>query len=193
MAFLLIPGLNANARVFRDVTEALCASGSVMVANHLRGDGMNGIARRILADAPPTFALGGFSFGGYLAFEILRQAPERVTRLALIDTSPRPDSAEASEMRRQRIAQAQAGKFSMVVQQSFGTSVHPDHKTDAALMAVHTGMALANGPDVYARHQVAIIGRPDSRPMLETIKVPTIIIVGEGDQITPPEVARETH
>jgi pimeloyl-ACP methyl ester carboxylesterase len=77
--FLLIPGLNANARVFRDAGEALWRFGPVTVASHLEGEGVAGIASAILAAAPPTFALGGFSFGGYLSFEVLRQAPERVT------------------------------------------------------------------------------------------------------------------
>ncbi|MEQ1769583.1 MAG: alpha/beta fold hydrolase [Devosia sp.] len=193
MAVLLIPGLNADARVFRAVTEALWATDGVMVANHLGGEGMAEIARRILADAPPTFALAGFSFGGYLAFEILRQAAERVTHLALIDTSARPDTSASTETRRQRIAQTRAGKFSLVVQQSFANSVHPDHQQDDTLKSLHSGMALSNGPDAYVRHQEAIIGRPDSLPLLASIAVPTIVIVGEADQITPPEVATEMH
>jgi pimeloyl-ACP methyl ester carboxylesterase len=191
--FLLIPGLNANARVYRDVTEALWAFGPVTIANHLEGEGIEGIVARILADAPPQFALAGFSFGGYLAFEILRQARERVTRLALIDSSARADTPESTATRRQRIAQAKAGKFGLVVQQSFGGSVHANHQNDARLLAIHTEMSQANGPEAYIRHQEAIIGRPDSRPELASIKAPTMIIVGEGDTITPPEVAEEMH
>jgi pimeloyl-ACP methyl ester carboxylesterase len=193
MPFLHVPGLNANARVYRDAAEALWPFGPVMHANHLMGEGMEGIASRILADAPPRFALAGFSFGGYLAFEILRQARDRVLKLALIDTSARPDTAEAADVRRQRIAHTKAGKFRMVVQQSFGGSVHPHHKEDSELWAIHTAMSNANGPEAYVRHQEAIIGRPDSRPMLSSIAVPTVVVVGEADAITPPEVAKEMH
>lgn len=191
--FLLVPGLNANARVYRDAAEALWQFGPVTLANHLEGEGIAGIAASILAAAPPSFALGGFSFGGYLAFEILRQAPDRVTKLALIDTSARADTPEGTANRRQRIEQTRAGKYGMVVQQSFGGSVHPGHKEDATLLAIHTEMSNANGPEAYVRHQEAIIGRPDSRSMLASLKVPTVVIVGEADSITPPDVAREMH
>ena len=89
---LLIPGLNSNARFFRDATEALWAFGPVTIAETLEGDTVDEMAAAVLRDAPPRFALAGYSMGGYIAFAILRQAPERVTRLALIDTSARPDS-----------------------------------------------------------------------------------------------------
>lgn len=191
--FLLLPGLNATARVFRDASVALWPFGSVTIASTLEGEGMAGIASAILDNAPPTFALGGYSMGGYLCFEILRQAPERVSKLALIDTSARPDSAEATDVRRRRIEQVQAGKFGLVVEQSFANSAHPDHADDKALKAMHREMALSNGPEAYVRHQRAIISRPDSRPLLARIRVPTLVIVGDTDQTTPVEAAREMH
>ncbi len=189
--FLLIPGLNCDGRVYRDAAEVLWRFGPVTVAHHLEGEGLSGIATSILRDAPPTFALAGFSMGGYLAFEILRQAPERVTKLALIDTNARADSAEATEMRRRRIEQTKAGKFGLVVQQSFAGTVHPDHVDDPALLAAHRAMSEANGPDAYIRHQLAIIARPDCRGELQRIGVPTVVIVGEADDISPVETARE--
>jgi pimeloyl-ACP methyl ester carboxylesterase len=112
-------------------------------------------------------------------------------KLALIDTSARPDTPESSDSRRKRIEQVAAGKFGLVVQQSFGGSVHPSHKEDAALLAIHTAMSTSNGPEVYVRQQQAIIDRPDSRGELGHINVSTLILVGEGDAITPPEVASE--
>ena len=111
--FLLVPGLNCDARVYRGAAETLWRSGPVSVANHLEGEGLAAIAANILRDAPPTFALAGFSMGGYPAFEILRQAPERVTKLALLDTSARPDSPEATDLRRRRIEATKAGKFGL--------------------------------------------------------------------------------
>jgi len=191
--FLLIPGLNCDARVYAPVTPALWQFGPVTMANHLEGVGVAGIAQTILASAPPKFALAGFSFGGYLAFEILRQAPDRVLKLALIDTSARQDSPEVTETRQRRVALAQGGKFGPVIEQSFPASVHPDNVGESRLYSLHRTMSEANGPEAYARHQQAIIGRPDSRPLLGSITVPTIVVVGEGDQITPPDLAREMH
>ena len=193
LPFLLIPGLNANARVYREAAEALWPHGAVTHANHLAGEGLAGIAGQILSVAPPRFALVGFSFGGYLSFEILRQARDRVAKLALIDTSARADTPESIENRRRRIELARAGKFGLVLQQSFPNSVHPDNAEDSELMAIHRTMGETNGAEAYVRHQEAIIARPDSRSMLAGIDVPTVIIVGEADAITPPEVAREMH
>ena len=79
--FVLVPGLNCDARVFAGISQALWPLGPVTIANHMTGDRIEAIAKAILADAPPKFALIGFSMGGYIAFEILRQAPARA-RLA---------------------------------------------------------------------------------------------------------------
>jgi pimeloyl-ACP methyl ester carboxylesterase len=193
LPFVLIPGLNCDSRVYAGVTPMLWQHGPVTIASTLEGEGVAGIAAAILAHAPRRFALAGFSMGGYLVFEILRQAPERVAKLALIDTSARADTPEATEMRQRRIEQARAGKFGLVMEQSFPTSVHPDNASDSGLYSMHRAMAEANGSEAYIRHQEAIIGRPDSRPGLGAIKVPTLVIVGGADQITPPDAAREMH
>src|ERR1700710_3165131 len=95
MPILLIPGLNSSPRIYAPVIPAMWRYGPVTVANHIRDDNMGAIARRILAEAPPRFALVGHSMGGYIAFEIMRQAPERVVKLALLDTNARPDTPEA--------------------------------------------------------------------------------------------------
>ena len=100
MPILLVPGLVSSPRIFAPVIPALWRFGPVTVANHIRDDNMGAIARRILAEAPPRFALAGHSMGGYIAFEIMRQAPERVAKLALINTQARPDTPEASARRR---------------------------------------------------------------------------------------------
>jgi pimeloyl-ACP methyl ester carboxylesterase len=87
----------------------------------------------------------------------------------------------------------EAGKFGLVIAQSFSGSVHPEQATNQTMMATHRRMAETNGPTAYVRHQRAIIARLDSRPGLEAIKVPTVVVVGEADQITPPDQAREMH
>ncbi len=189
---LLVPGLNCTAEVFAAQLPSLWARGPVTIANHLAGGKtVAGIAAAILEAAPPRFALLGFSMGGYIAFEILRQAPDRILRLALLDTSARPDSPESREKRLAAIALTEQGKFNLAVSQTFPNVVHPDHVGDARLRALHVGMALAVGPETYIRHQQAIMARPDSRPDLPGIGQPTTVIVGAADTVTPPEHAAE--
>src|SRR3954451_16220499 len=114
MPIMLVPGLASSARIYAPVIAALWRLGPVTIANHIRDDNMAVIARRILAEAPPRFALAGHSMGGYVAFEILRQAPQRVAKLALINAQARPDTPEASERRRGLIARVHAGQYHQV-------------------------------------------------------------------------------
>lgn len=109
MPILLVPGLICSPRIFAPVIPALWRCGPVTVANHVRDDNMGAIARRILAEAPPRFALAGHSMGGYIAFEIMRQAPERVAKLALMSTQARPDTPEATARRRGMIERTRVG------------------------------------------------------------------------------------
>jgi len=188
---VLVPGLNCTAEVFAGQLPALWQFGSVLIPDHKRGSSMAEIAAAILADAPPAFALGGFSMGGYIVFEMLRQAPERVTRLALIDTMARPDTPEQAQKRHDSIRLAEAGKLLQVSATNFPNAVHPDNVNCADIRAITLRMAEQNGPEVYVRHQRAILSRPDSRPDLARISVPTTVIVGEADIITPVEAAHE--
>src|SRR4030081_1143186 len=111
MPILLVPGLGGSPRIYRPVGAARWRRGSLTVANHIRDDNMGAIARRILAEAPPRFALAGHSMGGYIAFEIMRQAPQRVAKLTLITTQARPDTPEATARRRGQITRAQGGEY----------------------------------------------------------------------------------
>src|ERR1700709_1785480 len=133
MPILLIPGLVSSPRIYAPVMPALWRWGPVTVANHIRDDNMGVIARRILSEAPPRFALAGHSMGGYIAFEILRQAPERVEKLALINPQARPDTPEATTRRRGQIARAQAGEFRAILDELFPGFVHPSRLGEAAL------------------------------------------------------------
>lgn len=192
LPFLLIPGLNCSARVYDKQIPALWPFGPVTIANHTGGgNDMASIAKAILADAPPRFALAGFSMGGYIAFEILRQAPERVAKLALIDTSARPDAPAQTERRRAQIALTREGRFAEIPTQQFEMLVDASHIEDKALFAMQARMAAEVGPEAFIRHQEAIISRPDSRGDLGAITCPTLVIVGESDVITVPEAARE--
>ena len=188
---VLVPGLNCSARLYAEQIPALWRFGPVMVADHTRDASIAAIAGQILANAPPFFALVGLSLGGYIAFEIMRQAPQRVARLALLDTSARPDTAELTVRRQAPMARVRAGKLIEVADESFVFFVHPDRYGDVALRAVVRAMAEETGAEAYLRQQQAIIGRPDSRPMLGAIQCPTVMLVGEQDRGTPPELARE--
>jgi pimeloyl-ACP methyl ester carboxylesterase len=185
MPIVLVPGLNCTAEVYAAAVPALWQFGSVLIPDHKRGSSMAEIAAAILAEAPPRFALAGFSLGGYIAFELLRQAPERITRLALIDTMARLDTPEGLQKRHDAIRLAQQGKHHQLVAANFPASVHPDNANNPAIREFSLRMALANGPEVYIRQQQAIIGRADSTPDLAGIRVPTTVIVGEADTITP--------
>jgi pimeloyl-ACP methyl ester carboxylesterase len=188
---VLIPGLYLTARFFAAQLPALWRRGAVMAANHARDDSIGPLARRILAEAPPRFALVGHSMGGYAAFEMLRQAPDRITRLVLVDTSARPDTVEQTTKRNEQIAQARAGHFLDIPRALFPKLVHPDRAGDEALLADVMRMAEDTGAERFVRELQAIMSRPDSRPSLAAIRCPTTVIVGDGDQVTPIEHARE--
>lgn len=188
---VLIPGLACTAELFTAQIPALWRHGPVTVASTLEGETIADMAAAILRDAPPRFALGGLSMGGYIALEIMRQAPERVMKLALLDTAARPDTPEQSAQRRALIARAQAGELEPVLHQIAPNLLHPDHRADQQLIEVQVRMGLAVGPDGFARQQTAIIGRADSRPHLGGIRIPTLVLVGDKDALTPPDRSEE--
>jgi pimeloyl-ACP methyl ester carboxylesterase len=188
---VLIPGLACTAELFAAQIPALWRHGPVTVASTLEGETIAEMAAAILRDAPPRFALGGLSMGGYIALEIMRQAPERVMTLALLDTAARPDAPEQSTQRRALIARAQAGELELVLRQIAPNLLHPDHRADQELIEVQVRMGLAIGADGFARQQTAIIGRIDSRPHLAAIKVPTLVLVGDRDALTPQDRSEE--
>jgi pimeloyl-ACP methyl ester carboxylesterase len=188
---VLIPGLLGSPRLYADQIPHLWRLGPVTIADHTRDDSMGAIARRILASAPPRFALIGVSMGGYLSFEITRQAPERVAKLALLDTSARPDTPEQSEARRAQITLAKNGRLAEVLDALFPLLVHPKHRADERVRQIVYEMSADVGVDAFARQQLANIGRPDSRPGLSAIRCPTLVLVGDGDQLTPPDRAAE--
>jgi pimeloyl-ACP methyl ester carboxylesterase len=188
---VLIPGLLGSPRLYAEQLPALWRFGPVTVASHHHDDSMATIADRILAVAPPRFALVGLSMGGYLAFEIMRQAADRVTRLALLDTSARPDTIDKTRRRYDQIALAQSGQFDEVTDTLFRLWVPAARYDDAPLRRVVGQMADETGPDAFVRQQIAIMNRPDSRPGLTAIACPTLVLVGADDTQTTLEHARE--
>ena len=185
---VLLPGLICDGRLWRDVMSGLEAR--PVVADLTQDDTISAMAARTLAAAPPRFALAGLSMGGYVAFEIMRQAPERVTHLALFDTSARADTEERRETRRKGIEMIGQGKFIGVSRGLLGQLVAPHHLGTPLAEEVQA-MSERVGGDAYIRQQQAIMGRMDSRPFLQDIAVPTLVGVGALDKMTPPELAGE--
>lgn len=188
---VLIPGLLLTPQLYAPQLEALWAEASVVLANHTRADSMAELARGILAQAPPRFALVGLSMGGYIAFEMLRQAPERVARVALLDTAARPDTPDVSAGRRTNMQLAQSGRLGEVIDGLIPRLVHASRVHEAPLVEGIRRMGAQVGVAAYLRQQAANIGRPDSRPTLKNIRCPTLVLVGDADQLTPPDRAQE--
>ena len=188
---ILIPGLLASPRLYAEQIPELWRLGPVTVATHTQDDSMGAIARRILASAPAQFALAGLSMGGYVCFEILRQAPERIAKLVLLDTSARPDGLEQSEARRAQIALARSGRLGEIADTLFPRLVHARRWGDESLRRIWRAMVQEVGAEGFINQQMAIMSRPDSRPGLSAIRCPTLVIVGDSDLLTPPEWAEE--
>lgn len=191
LPLVLIPGLQCSARLYAPQVIALWPFGPVTIADHRRDDEIVAVAARILANAPPRFALAGLSYGGYIAFELMRQAPERIAKLALLDTSARADTPEQTEGRHFFIAMAENGQLAEITETQIPRFIHRDRLNDEALKATVHAMAVDTGPEAFVRQEKAIMSRPDSRPLLGQIRCPTLVLVGDSDVATPPELAHE--
>jgi pimeloyl-ACP methyl ester carboxylesterase len=188
---LLVPGLACTARLYAPQLPALWQLGPVTVANHTPSNTMAGIGKAILDQAPPRFHLVGLSMGGYIAFELLRQHPERVAKLALLDTGSRADLPEQSERRRKFIVMARENRLGLINDALWPILVHESRAGDRELRATADAMMNETGAAAFIRQQEALIGRPDSRPGFGAIHHPTLVVVGDGDRLTPPELSAE--
>jgi pimeloyl-ACP methyl ester carboxylesterase len=186
---LLLPGLLCDGRLWRDQAKGLDDIAEAAIADNTRDDSIAGMAARALAQMPDRFALAGLSMGGYVAFEMARQAPERIVRLALLDTTASPDSPERARQRRLAMQSVAVGRFAGVTRQLLPQLVHPAH-VEGPVGAAVQAMAARVGAEAYVRQQKAILARPDFRPWLGEIKIPTLVIVGDHDVMTPPAEAR---
>jgi pimeloyl-ACP methyl ester carboxylesterase len=188
---VLVPGLNCTRALFEPQIAPLRGRRDIVLADHSGDETMAGIAARLLAAAPERFALAGLSMGGYVALEVMNQAPERVTRLALLDTNAMADTEERRQLREKQIALSESGRFHEVLDELWPKMVHPEHLSDPELRRIYNTMAEETGPATFVQQLRAIMSRRDSRPMLPSIAVPTLVLVGDEDRLTPPEQARE--
>lgn len=188
---VLGPGLMNTPRLWQHQVENLADIADITIVDTRQDISLADMAKRMLDSAPPIFAYAGLSMGGYMAFEMMRQAPERVLKLALLDTAAYNDTPERSQIRRDMIALAEKGDFETVKRNTFPIFLSPEHLKDPGLIAICTEMCDEIGPDVFVQQMTAIMNRNDSRGMLHEIKAPTLVIVGREDQGTPVEAAEE--
>lgn len=184
---VLLPGLLCDAALWGPQVEALSDFADFWIPDLRTQPSIREMGSAVLDDAPFSgFALAGLSMGGYVAMEVMRRGAQRVTRLALLDTRATPDMPEESERRREliRLAQTERG-FTPVTNRMLPLLVHPSRVRDAPLVRIIRDMAERTGIDGFVRQQTAIIGRPDSRVDLKEVNVPTLILCGREDAITP--------
>jgi pimeloyl-ACP methyl ester carboxylesterase len=190
---LLIPGLLLDADLWRAQVADLGGRVTCSVpAAHHAADTLPAMAAAILAGAPDRFALAGMSMGGVVAQEIMVQAPGRVSHLALLNTTSRADTPKQREHRDRLLRQSQHGRFTGISRHAFHQWVHPDHAHDAALYERIAAMTRSVGREVFVRQQTAMLDRPDYRAGLSAIRCPALVVGGEDDTVTPPDLARET-
>ena len=191
MNLLLLPGLLNGASLFEHQANALANVVGITIADLTGSDSIAALAADAVAQAPDgPFVLGGMSMGGYVAFEIMRQAPQRVRALALLSTSARPDTPDATAAREELIELA-ATDFPAVIEKLLARMAHPEHANTPEVGGMFQSMATGLGREVFVRQQRAIIGRADSRPTLAAINCPTLVLCGREDLVTPPDVHRE--
>jgi len=183
---VFLPGLLSTDAIWGPVIERLDGRVDPWIADLTADDSIAAMAARVLADAPwQRFALAGHSMGGYVALEIMRTAPERVERLALLDTQARPDTLEAVDRRRALIELARTGRFQEVVERLIPVVFDSVEVVDPALVAVHRDMARTIGAERFLRQQQAFMDRVDARPGLPAIRCPTLVLCGVHDLLTP--------
>ena len=188
---LFLPGLLEDADVFEHQFLGLADVAVCRAAELTRSDTIASMADDALAQAPAErFALAGHSMGGYVALEILRRAPQRVERLALLNTHARPDNAESTANRR-RLMQLAETDFPAVMAELAPKLLAPQHRQEVGLVGKMSEMALATGKEAFLRQQRAIIGRIDSRPHLAAIRCKTLVVAGRDDGIMPVEWLEE--
>jgi len=188
---ILLPGLLCDAALWRHQVENLGDLADVTVADLTLDNRFEAMTKRVLDAAPPRFALAGLSMGGYVAQVIIRTAPERVERLALLDTSARADNEEQTARRRGLIELANKGQFKGVSPRLLPSFLHPARLEDKALTAEVMAMAERVGRDAFLRQEEAIMARIDGRESLRAIRCPTLILCGADDALTPPKLHQE--
>lgn len=188
---VFVPGLLCTEALWSHQVVHLADLANCSVANVTGGDSIDALARAVLEQSPERFALCGLSMGGIIALRVMQLAPGRVERLALVDTTSRPETPEQTERRMVLVGMARGGEFEAIHELLMPALVHADRVDDQDLSEAIRTMALEIGPDAFQRQIAAIIGRDDARPQLGAYALPTLLICGRDDAITPLEFHEE--
>jgi pimeloyl-ACP methyl ester carboxylesterase len=190
-ALLLLPGLNCDRDVWAGQIAALGGSVSGIVPEYHDLDSIEAMAHKVLDEAPPRFALAGHSMGGRVALEIMRAAPERVSHLALLDTGYEARKTgeagdEEARQRRRLVDLARSHGMRAMGAEWVRGMVHPQHRTDGALIARILAMIERHTVEGYEAQIRALLERPDAGKVLPQIRCPTLIACGREDAWSPP-------
>ncbi len=190
LPLLLLPGLMCDRAVWDAVVDALPAQAEIDVAAYDEIDTIGGMAERVLMLAPPRFAVAGHSMGGRVAFEVFRQAPERVAGIALLDTNhtPRPPGEAGAREERERLdllATARSQGTRAMGRIWVENMVHPSRRGDTALIESIVGMFGRKSADTFAAQIRALLARPDAGPLLAAIRCPVLVLCGRDDTWAP--------
>ncbi|MBT3398846.1 MAG: alpha/beta fold hydrolase [Rhodospirillaceae bacterium] len=180
---VMVPGLICDQEVWAYPRAYLSEVATISYAPADETDTMQGLAEAVLDSAPKTFAIAGFSMGGYVALEVLRQAPERVERIALLDTSSRADTPEKAAGREAAIADCEEDRFEDLLDRFVPQLLHPDRHEDPLFARVRN-MGDRVGPDLFANRHRAMQTRSDARELLQGTDIPVRAIVGRSDALT---------
>lgn len=183
---VLVPGLLCDAQLWNAQVKHLSDIAEMWVADHTQSATMAGIAKDVLRDAPfENFALAGLSMGGYISLEIMRQAPQRVRKLALLDSAARGETPEQTKSRHDLIELANRSGLVSVTEALMPLAIHPSRLSDKSLTDMIKAMFINTGKDAFVKQLQAIMSRAESRPLLATIGCPTLVLCGRQDQLTP--------
>lgn len=190
-ALVLLPGLMCDAAVWQAQLEGLADIAQPQVPEYGLRDDLGAMAAQVLAEAPPSFALAGHSMGGRIALEVMRQAPARVTRLALLDTGhrarPAGEAGDAEAQGRHRLlAIAREQGVAAMARDWVQGMVHPRRRADAALVEAIVAMFTRKSAEVFAAQVRALLQRPDADAVLAGVRVPTLLLAGREDGWSPP-------
>ena len=184
---ILLPGMMCDARLFAPQIAVLQDSMRISVPLPVSAPNMAQLAAEVLADAPGRFALGGVSMGGILAMEIIRQAPQRVTHLALIDTNPFNERDEVKARRNPQMDAVRDGRLAAVMRDEMKPSYFTHRADNADLLDLTMAMATDLGPDAFIAQSLALRDRPDYEATLRHVTCSTLILCGRHDQLCPVE------
>lgn len=182
---VLLPGMMCDARLFGPQIGALSGRYALHLPPLTGADTLAALAAQILQNAPPRFALAGLSMGGIVAMEVLRLAPDRVTKIALLDTNPLAETPQQQARRLPQIARVLAGGLDTVMRDEMKPLYLHDTPQRAEILDLCTTMALDLGPDVFAAQSRALASRPDQSATLAAFKGPALVLMGEHDILCP--------